>query len=878
MHSFQSQIRRVAASLIVALPIAFLPAQAAQVEIAGPTGSGWFGTGVFVLPNGNFVVADSLRDHDGVADVGAVYLFSPSGELISTLRGSRANDRVGTGVHPLWNGNVVVTSPNWNGEAGAVTLISAQSGLEGVVSATNSLVGGSARMRVGSGGITALWNGNFVVKSPQWYFDNIHVQTGAYTFGSGVDGVTGIVSSANSLVGDQFRDNDSAEVIALSNGNYVVSMPRWRSGRGAATFGSGTQGVSGTISPANSLVGESPASAVGAVTALANGNYVVSSPGWANDQGINVGAVTFASGTSGLTGLVTAGNSLIGAQAGDAVGRVIPLEDGNYVVASMRWRNGDAPEAGAVTFASGVTGRTGVVSPANSLVGTTAGDRVGYSEAGVITELGNGNYVVNSPYWDHGALVDVGAATFVSGAAGFVGTVSSANSLIGSTANDRVAAYGTRALTNGNYVVRSPNWTHGTAVDAGAVTFGSGVFGVVGTVSPSNSLVGSSAGDFVGWSLTALATGNYVASSIFWDNGTATDAGAATFGSGTAGVVGPVSGSNSLVGSSAIDRVGVVTALTNGNYVVNGWTWDRGSIVNAGAVTFASGTTGISGPVSPANSLVGANAHDGIGYSGVFALADGNYVVRSPSWTDAAGNRVGAYTVASGFTGLTGEVSPANSLVGSTAGDLSTSRPFVASFANGAVILEAPKWDNGGTINAGAVLLGRGDGSLTGPVSSAHGVLGTVTGPDLGNGNEATHDARYDIERNQLIVGMPSENRVVLYRPGTFTELELLDETPDPSQIGQAVTFTAVLTASPLPSDGQVRFVADGGESCVDATPIAMSATRASYSCEIVFARAGTSMVAAEYLGSTVHAYSGSQRKPHATIDSIFANGFEATP
>src|SRR5262249_36284831 len=39
-------------------------------------------------------------------------------------------------------------------------------------------------------------------------------------------------------------------------GNYLVASFSWHSGAGAATWGSGTVGVSGTVSVANSLVGD----------------------------------------------------------------------------------------------------------------------------------------------------------------------------------------------------------------------------------------------------------------------------------------------------------------------------------------------------------------------------------------------------------------------------------------------------------------------------------------------------------------------------------------------------------------------------------------------------------------------------------------------
>ena len=39
--------------------------------------------------------------------------------------------------------------------------------------------------------------------------------------------------------------------------------------------------------------------------------------------------------------------------------------------------------------------------------------------------------------------------------------MSAANSLVGSTANDKVGNFGVTALTNGNYVVASPTWQNG---------------------------------------------------------------------------------------------------------------------------------------------------------------------------------------------------------------------------------------------------------------------------------------------------------------------------------------------------------------------------------------------------------------------------------
>ncbi len=107
--------------------------------------------------------------------------------------------------------------------------------------------------------------------------------------------------------------------------------------------------------------------------------------------------------------------------------------------------------AGAITWGSGTAGVVGVVSAANSLVGTSAGDLLGID----VTELPNGNVVVSSPSWDNGGVSDVGAVTWINGATGVAGAVSPANSLVGNSAGDQVGSNPVSVLPNGNYVVRS---------------------------------------------------------------------------------------------------------------------------------------------------------------------------------------------------------------------------------------------------------------------------------------------------------------------------------------------------------------------------------------------------------------------------------------
>jgi len=211
-----------------------------------------FGSSIVPLAGGNVVVT-APNDDAGGTDAGAVYLFNGvTGALLSTLAGSHAGDHIGNyGVTALTNGNYVVNSPNWSGGIGAVTWGSGTAGVGGVVSSANSLVGTAVYEYIGSSGITALANGNYVVASPHWLGN-----TGAVTWGSGTAGVSGVVSSANSLVGNVANDYvGGTDVIALPSGNYVVRSLHWSNYAGAVTWGNGMAGTTGVVSSANSLAG-----------------------------------------------------------------------------------------------------------------------------------------------------------------------------------------------------------------------------------------------------------------------------------------------------------------------------------------------------------------------------------------------------------------------------------------------------------------------------------------------------------------------------------------------------------------------------------------------------------------------------------------------
>ena len=600
----------------------------------------------------------------------------------------------------LPNGNIVVAvsddTVNGIANAGGVYLYASSTG-----ALISALTGSHSGDMVGGNGITVLSDGNFLVASPSW-----NGGIGAVTWVNGFTGATAVVSATNSLVGSASTDAVGAKApVLLPNGNFVIVDPSWHGGDGAVTWGNGVTGTAGIVSSTNSFVGD-PAKnngtdsdqvgSLGAVS-LSNGNYVISSPNWNHE----VGAVTWGNGVSGSSGVVSAANSLVGSDPGDQVGG----NEFGTVSGVVSLKNGNyvviSPfwndQRGAVTWADGSESIAAVVSSTNSLVGTTPNDFVGANVNGAqdFLVLGNGNCVILSPNWN-GAI---GASTLVNGAIGTFGAVSATNSLVGSSAGDSVGSGGVTALTNGNFVIASGSWNN----RAGAITWGDGVTGTVGVVTAANSLVGNP-GDGVGIP-TALANGNYVVVSSSWNN----QAGAVTWGNGLGGTTGLISATNSLVGNAG-DMLGArnATPLANGNYVVANPFWNHSS----GAVTWGNGAGGTTGLVSAANSLVGGFG-DSIGFFGTIPLPNGNYVVGSPDFNSGAG----AVTWGNGLRGTVGFVSAANSLVGKP-GDTGGLGVFV--LPNGNYLVDDSLWNGG----AGAVTWGNGAIGTSGIVSAVNSLVG----------------------------------------------------------------------------------------------------------------------------------------------------------
>lgn len=544
-------------------------------SIVGSQADDAVGENTMALSNGNYVaLSPEWNGLIGAATwgngtTGTVGVVSD----VNSLVGSSPDDSVGGGAIILTIGNYVVLSPTWANDvvlnAGAATWVDGSNGfiqgtssIGGAVSTANSYYGVSEGDFIGDDG-TALTNGNYVVRSNE-FTDGMGGVIGAVTWGDGTSGSTGEVSSSNSLVGTVDGIIGTAGAIALTNGNYVVASPEaailgnlsagaatWVDGSNGFIYGTMSQG--GTVDDTNSLYGPADSDRVSAnvgfvdTFALTNGDYVVCSPSWSG----NLGAVTYCDGATGTSGAVDGTNSYVGTMANDRIGSggsdlkgAVALAGGGYVIVSPNWNGG----MGAVTLGSAVLHPT--ISSSNSLVGSGATDAVG---SGGVLALTNGNYVVSSPSWNGGTMFDIGAATWGDGITGIVGTITSGNSLVGSGSSDEVSSAGLVELSNGDYLVLSPNWETGVGTNQGAITWGSGTAGVIGVVSASNSMIGND-GEVLGESTTsvvALSDTFVVINPEFNSNEGAVIVGNSDNGTFCTGLYGLVSTSNSFVGANA---------------------------------------------------------------------------------------------------------------------------------------------------------------------------------------------------------------------------------------------------------------------------------------------------------------------------------------
>lgn len=568
-----------------------------------------------VLSNGNYAVRHRGAENSAGDRPFAVSLFDGvTHERISMVQGRTASDEFGShGMIEVGDSNLLVLSPGANlagvPNVGAVTWVDGRTGLDGLIGLDNSLYGTAAEDRVGLFA-TVLESGHVVVGSPRWNLGSVR-DVGAVTWIDGDRGLAGRVSIENSFHGTHDSDQVGWDgihprhgIYPLTDGDYLLASQAWN-GVGAVTVLRGDRPTSGPLTAANSYVGTRPRELerVG-VLALRDGDAAVAAPRWNGEAG----AVTVIPGTPGVSGTVTAANSLHGTGDGDRVGSdgVIELEIGALAVLSSSW--GDW---GAVTVVER-SELAQAVSANNSLVGSEAMPVT----AEQATPLGDDQVVFQVPFAGDGYIA-------VTGVSGPVGVIDDTKALTGLRA-DLVP------LAGGSVVAVDPDWDDGGANDVGLVVWIDPDAPPVGVVEAGDGLVGSSVGDQVGSLVEALPGGGFVTASGGWANGADSDVGAVTVVLDPSTVAGEVVGTgNSLYGPMAGDRVGEsLLVLDDGAVLVGSPDWATGR----GAVTRIGAGTAPAGAVDDGNSVVGAVPGDEFG-TNVWSIGGADVLVDNKAST-----------------------------------------------------------------------------------------------------------------------------------------------------------------------------------------------------------------------------------------------------
>src|SRR5438034_1130684 len=381
-------------------------------ELLDPTpgASNEFGSSVVILANGNIAVVAPF-DSSVASFSGAVHLYNPVTQTrIASIYGNAAGDSLGplahTSITALPNGNFVIASPSAD-EGGIVSACSVRL-VNGTTGAPigSAIVGNAASDSLGSGGVTALPNGNFVIASPEDDEGGI-VDAGSVRL---VDGTTG-APIGSAIVGNAASDSlGSGGVTALPNGNFVIASPSEDAGgivnAGSVRLVSGTTGAPIGIAIVGDVAGDFLGSGDGSggITALPNGDFVIASPG--DDVGgiVDAGSVRLANATRRASVV----SAIVGNAACDTLGSggITALPNGNFVIVSHIEDVGGIVNAGSVRLVDGTTG-----APIGSAItGGVNGDVSG----ALVTPSAAGNFfILGLPLWNKNGIVDSGMVRLI---------------------------------------------------------------------------------------------------------------------------------------------------------------------------------------------------------------------------------------------------------------------------------------------------------------------------------------------------------------------------------------------------------------------------------------------------------------------------------
>lgn len=587
-------------------------------------------------------------------------------ELVDPTPGT--DDRFGSSVQILANGNVLVSDPRDSSDifqAGAIHLYSALE--QGLI---NSFYGSEIGQRLGEEPIPVLGNGNFLIVEPG-------ADDGTTNIGSVrlIDGATG-EQIGGTVSGETTQDFvGSAGVFVLANGDYVIASPDYDV-NGLSDAGSVLLVDGATGEPIAELGGDQAGDALGSsgVTALDNGNFTVASQ--LDDDGpfVDAGSVRLVDGSNGAQ----IGAAVFGDKAEDLLGSegVVELANGNFVISSSGDDAGTAVDAGSVILVDGETGVT-IGSP---VVGSVDVENLPTFDP---TPLPNGNYVVVSTSASSNGLFDNGAVWLVDGSTGAqIGSILQGEDNFDALGSGRVVA-----LSNSNFAVISPFDDEMGLRNPGSVRLVDGTTGSVITA-----LYGESDDDLYGeGAVTELANGNVVVATPNADGAEERVGLVQLFDPSLTTEVNSQAGDQR--GDSLGDFPGVI-ALRNGNYVIAATADDDGAEFG-GTVRLMDGTTGD----QIGATIVGDQDFDSVG-TNVLELLDGSFLVVSSGESDGPGDELGTIRKIDSATGAQfGE-----SEIGESSfdfGDATVTEPEGGDF----FVLATPFWDKDGLQDSGRVRL-----------------------------------------------------------------------------------------------------------------------------------------------------------------------------
>ncbi len=544
--------------------------------------------------------------------------------------------------------------------------------------------GGSIKVRA-SGQILALAKSLASVNSRDGSAGQISITAETSLFTSASYSASGFKGGAVQLLGSEVKvAGASVDASGMQGGGRI-------------NVGGGYQGKDDNIRNAARTMVNADASFTADATASGDGGQVIV---WADDETYFTGSISVRGGENGGNGGFVEVSGKESLKYGGDVDLRAPA--GELGTLLLDPKNISVSGSGTFTVSD-----TEIVSPNVANFNQFGQDPISGKAA---VELNNGNLLLIDFNSDFGGSNAGAVYIFNAGGTALIG------SILGATAFDQVGNGGVTVLTNGNFVISSPDANLG-ASDTGAVSLHDGATGEFvngggyGVVSTGNSLTGNSGDRISENGITALSNGNYVVRSGRFNS----FAGAVTLGDGVNGTTGVVSSSNSITLTS-----GSITELSNGNFVIAQPGAGIGG-VNSGAVTLVNGSNGEFavgggfGNISSSNSLIGS-ASDRVGFSGVFALPNGDYVVASRLWNSSTGvvsqmdGSTGQFVNGGGITGIT----TSNSITGGITLNDETGNDVIV-LNNGNYVVGSPDAGAATLINGsnGQFVLGGGVGAIT---------------------------------------------------------------------------------------------------------------------------------------------------------------------